>query len=173
MKSSMSGREGEKAAWRAIEDHGFTVHNANILFYANCRNIDLVVFGKTKAIYVQVKSSTRPSSKNSVVVEGSTWTDEQLNGAPIYNKHDENLEAALIVIVDEQEKRPVTLGGSPAMHSEGWDGTFQPPQLICRGRAGFLSLNSFFANSATPAATRVPAHRGRRRPGAQRLTGTH
>ena len=99
----MSGREGETAARRAIEDHGFTVHDANILFYANCRNIDLVVFGKTKAVYVQVKSSTRPSSKNSVVVEGSTWTDDQLNGAPIYNKHDENLEAALIVIVDEQE----------------------------------------------------------------------
>lgn len=108
-------QEKEKAARRAIEDHGFRVHDANILFYANCPNIDLVVFGKTKAVYVQVKSSKAPASKESVVIDGSPWTDAQLKGAPIFNKHDEagQFEAALIVIVDQQKNGTTNLYIAP------------------------------------------------------------
>lgn len=52
---------------------GFTVYDANVLFRANCPNIDLVVFGKTKAVYIQVKSSETPASKDGVVEDGSPW----------------------------------------------------------------------------------------------------
>lgn len=98
-------QDKEKEVRRAIEDHGFAVHDANVLFRANCPNIDLVVFGKTKAVYVQVKSSEVPSSKNGVIVDGSRWTDAQLNqSAPIFNKHckSSQYEAALVVILDRQ-----------------------------------------------------------------------
>ena len=93
-------------ARRAIEDHGFAVHDANILFRANCPNIDIVVFGKTKAFYIQVKSSEKPASKDSVVIDGSPWTEAQLReGAPIFNKHcDEgHYDASLIFILDRTQ----------------------------------------------------------------------
>jgi hypothetical protein len=47
-----SWQSKEVQARRAIEDQGFVVHDANVLFRANCPNIDLVVFGKNAATYV-------------------------------------------------------------------------------------------------------------------------
>ncbi len=105
-------QEKEKTARRFIEDCGFTVHDANVLFRANCPNIDLVVFGRTKAVYVQVKSSEKPSSKDGVIVDGSTWTEAQLKGAPIFNKH-LDYEAALVVIVDRQKSENVNFYVAP------------------------------------------------------------
>ncbi len=96
-----SWKDSETQARRAIEDQGFEVQDANILFRAQCPNIDLVVFGKKKAIYVQVKSSETPASKDGVVIDGSPWTEEQLyQGARIFNGRPDEHEAALIVIVD-------------------------------------------------------------------------
>ena len=67
MKTKMIGaalkgwQTKEVQARRAIEDQGFVAHDANVLFRANCPNIDLVVFGKDAATYVQVKSSQKRS----------------------------------------------------------------------------------------------------------------
>jgi len=92
------GKEVE--ARRAIEDRGFVVHDANIVFRANRPNIDLIIFAKTGASYAQVKSSNNPAGSDSVIIDGSVWTQEQLNeNAPIFNKHD-SFRASLIVIVD-------------------------------------------------------------------------
>jgi Holliday junction resolvase-like predicted endonuclease len=97
-----SWKDSETQARRAIEDQGFEVQDANILFRANCPNIDLVVFGEKKAIYVQVKSSETPAVKDGVVISGSPWTEAQLyHGAPIFNRHADQYEAALILIVDK------------------------------------------------------------------------
>jgi hypothetical protein len=95
-------QEKETAARRTIEDHGFAVHDANVLFRANCPNIDLVVFGKTKAAYIQVKSSETPALREGVVIDGSPWTEAQLKDAPIFNKHGDpgQYQAALVLIVD-------------------------------------------------------------------------
>lgn len=76
----------EMQARRAIEDRGFTVLDANIVFRANCPNIDAIVFGRRGASYVQIKSSTKPAGADTVVVDGSVWTREQLyESASIYN----------------------------------------------------------------------------------------
>jgi hypothetical protein len=84
---------------RAIEDQSFVVHDANVLFHANCPNIDLVVFGKDAATYVQVKSSEKPAGSDAIIADGSPWTEDQLrDGGPIFNKHD-GFRASLIVIV--------------------------------------------------------------------------
>lgn len=89
----------EVEARRAIEDQGFVVHDANVLFRANCPNIDLVVFGKDAATYLQVKSSEKPAGSDTVIIDGSPWTEDQLrNDGRIFNKHD-GFEASLIVIV--------------------------------------------------------------------------
>jgi hypothetical protein len=94
-----SWQSKEVQARRAIEDQGFVVHDANVLFHANCPNIDLVVFGKGAATYVQVKSSQKPAGSDAVIVDGSPWTEDQLrNGGPIFNKHD-GFRASLIVLV--------------------------------------------------------------------------
>jgi hypothetical protein len=94
-------KDKEKIARRAIEDQGFTVHDANVLFRENCPNIDLVVFGKSGASYVQVKSSTTPATKDGVLIDGSPWTEEQLfANSPIFNKHADRFQASLVVIVD-------------------------------------------------------------------------
>ena len=61
----------EIQARRAIEDRGFRVHDANIVFGENCQNIDLIVYSKDMAQYVQVKSSENPASKDGVVIDGS------------------------------------------------------------------------------------------------------
>jgi len=101
-----SWQEKEKEARRAIEDQGFVVMDANVLFRANCPNIDLVVFGKRKAVYVQVKSSETPASKDCVTIDGSPWTDAQLyQGGPIFNRHekDQHYEAALILVLDREK----------------------------------------------------------------------
>jgi Holliday junction resolvase-like predicted endonuclease len=91
----------EIQARRAIEDRGFRVHDANIVFGENCQNIDLIVYAKNTAQYIQVKSSENPASKDGVVIDGSPWTDAQLyKGAPIFNKHD-NFQAKFVVIVDK------------------------------------------------------------------------
>ncbi len=92
-------RRGEIQARHEIEKLGFSVHDANVLFRANCPNIDLSVYGRAGAIYVQTKSSERPAGKDAVVVDGSPWTAEQLVDAPIFNKHTEDYQASFIVIV--------------------------------------------------------------------------
>jgi hypothetical protein len=92
----------EIEARRAIEDCGFSVQDANVLFGMNCPNIDLVVFAKTSAAYVQVKSSENPAGNDHVVIDGSPWTEDQLyNCAPIFNKKQNYYQASLIVIVDK------------------------------------------------------------------------
>jgi hypothetical protein len=97
----------EHQAQRAIQDAGFEVHNANVLFRANCPNIDLVVYGKTSAIYVQVKSSRKPANKDHIIIDGSPWNEVQLRqGADIFNKHDDGFRASLIVIVDNSSEIP-------------------------------------------------------------------
>jgi hypothetical protein len=94
-----SWQRKEVQARRAIEDQGFVAHDANVLFRENCPNIDLVVFGKNAATYVQVKSSQKPSGKDAVIVDGSIWTEDQLrDGGPIFNKYN-GFRASLIVIV--------------------------------------------------------------------------
>jgi hypothetical protein len=94
-----SWQSKEVQARRAIEDQGFVAHDANVLFRANCPDIDLVVFGKDAATYVQVKSSQKPAGSDAVIVDGSVWTEDQLrNGSPLFNKHD-GFRASLIVIV--------------------------------------------------------------------------
>ena len=70
-----SWQSKEVQARRAIEDQGFVAHDANVLFRANCPDIDLVVFGKTAATYVQVKASQKPAGSDTVIVDGSPWTD--------------------------------------------------------------------------------------------------
>jgi hypothetical protein len=94
-----SWQSKEVQARRAIEDQGFVVHDANVLFHAKCPNIDLVVFGKDAATYVQVKSSQKPAGSDAVIVDGSPWTEGQLRDrGPIFNKHD-GFRASLIVLV--------------------------------------------------------------------------
>ncbi|HXD45205.1 MAG TPA: hypothetical protein VN655_08720 [Pseudolabrys sp.] len=93
-------KQAEVEARRAIEDRcGLIVHDANIVLRANCPNIDLVVFAYHAPIYVQVKSSERPASKDHVTISGAPWTDEELyEGAPIFNKH-EGWKAGLVMIL--------------------------------------------------------------------------
>jgi hypothetical protein len=94
-------RYKEFKARRAIEDVGFIVHDANVLFRQNCPNIDLVVFGRTSTTYVQVKSSSNPATKNGVIVDGTPWTLDQLFfGGPIFNRHAQGFRAELVVILD-------------------------------------------------------------------------
>jgi hypothetical protein len=113
-------QEKERAARRAIEDHGFAVQDANVLFRANCPNIDLVVFGKTKAVYIQVKSSQTPAAKDGVVIDGSPWTEAQLRDAPIFNKHGEpgQYEASLVLIVDRPKSGAVNFYIAPPKNLE-------------------------------------------------------
>ena len=93
----------EIRARRAAEDRGFVACDANVLFRANCPNIDLIVFAKNAASYVQVKSSQNPAASDTVVIDGSPWTHDQLrNGAPIFNKHD-GFKASLILVVDTRK----------------------------------------------------------------------
>jgi Holliday junction resolvase-like predicted endonuclease len=102
--------EPETLARNAIEEAGFKVHDANILFHSNCPNIDLVVYGKGQAIYVQVKSSRRPAGKDGITVDGSPWTKQQLyEGATIYNKRN-GFVARFIVLVD------LSTGDRPAFY---------------------------------------------------------
>lgn len=94
----MAEHDGEMIAKRAIEDQGYIVHNANLIFRSCCPNIDLIVYGKRRAIYVQVKSSSQIAS---VCIDGSPWTEARLNGHdPIFNKVKDTFQAELIVIVD-------------------------------------------------------------------------
>jgi hypothetical protein len=98
-----SWHDKEIRARRAAEDQGFVAYDANVLFRANCPNIDLVVFAKNSASYVQVKSSQNPAGADSVVIDGSRWTEDQLrNGAPIFNKHD-GFKASLILLLDTRK----------------------------------------------------------------------
>jgi hypothetical protein len=91
----------EIQARRAIEDRGFRVHDANIVFGESCQNIDLIVYSKNSAQYIQVKSSETPASKDGVVIDGSPWTDAQLyDSVPIFNRHD-HFQAKFVVIVDK------------------------------------------------------------------------
>jgi hypothetical protein len=97
-------RDCERLARRAIEDVGFVVHDANILFQQNCPNIDLVVYGPASACYFQVKASVLPATKGSVTVCGAPWTEEQLLGRlPVYNRHKEEMQASHVVVVDFQK----------------------------------------------------------------------
>lgn len=88
-------------ARRAIEDAGYRVHDANVIFGTNCPNIDLVVYGKRRATYVQVKGTMRAAGRDCVIVDGSPWTKEQLHGGePIFDKRD-GLIASHVVLVDQ------------------------------------------------------------------------
>lgn len=114
VRHQQSGSRGEILACRALQDAGYEVHDANILFRRNCPNIDLVVYARSYAIYVQVKTSEKPAGKDCVVVDGSPWKPEQLyEGAPIYNKHREagELMASLIMVVDVSRS-----GGDPGFY---------------------------------------------------------
>jgi hypothetical protein len=93
-------KQAEVEARRAIEDRcRLIVHDANIVLRANCPNIDLVVFAYEAPVYVQVKSSERPASKDHVTISGAPWTEAELyHGEPIFNKHD-GWKAGLVVIL--------------------------------------------------------------------------
>jgi Holliday junction resolvase-like predicted endonuclease len=67
-ENTQNWRAKEVQARRAIEDHGFVVHDANIIFRQNCPNIDLVVYAQDHAFYVQVKSSKRPAGEAQMVM---------------------------------------------------------------------------------------------------------
>jgi len=57
-------------------------------------------FLPTPPVYVQVKSSERPATKDGVIVSGAPWTEGELyHGEPIFNKHD-RWKAGLIMILD-------------------------------------------------------------------------
>jgi hypothetical protein len=104
---SRDWRHSETLAKRWIEDHGFDVHDANLVLRANCPNIDLIVYGRTGAIYVQTKSSEYPAGNDCVVVDGSPWTEPQLyKDAPIFNRHNHYL-AAFVIVVDKQKNGEV------------------------------------------------------------------
>ena len=63
----------------------------------------MVVFGKKKAVNFQVKSSETPASKDCVIIDGSPWTESQLNASgSIFNKHnkEQHFEATLILLLD-------------------------------------------------------------------------
>ena len=93
--------EAEKLARNAMEKAGFEVLDANIVFRSNCPNIDLIVYGKEQAVYVQVKSSKKPAGKNCILIDGSPWTEDQLyQGAAIYNKHDDFKAKLVVLVVD-------------------------------------------------------------------------
>jgi hypothetical protein len=95
-------RRAEIDTRRAIEDHcGLIVQDANVILRGNCPNIDLVIFAYDAPVYVQVNSSTRPAGRDCVVVDGSTWTQSQLDGGPIFNKHD-HYKVKFVIIVDQQ-----------------------------------------------------------------------
>ena len=108
----------EIQARRAIEDQGFVVQDANVLFRANCPNIDLVVFSRNAATYVQVKASEKPAQSDAVIVDGSPWTEDQLrNGGPIFNKHD-GFRASLILIVASKAGETEYYIAPPAVFDE-------------------------------------------------------
>jgi hypothetical protein len=94
-------KRAEVEARRAIEDRcKLIVHDANIVLRANCPNIDLVVFAYDAPVYVQVKSSERPASKDHVTISGAPWTEAELyHGASIFNKH-AGWKAGLVIILD-------------------------------------------------------------------------
>src|ERR1019366_675351 len=95
--------------------------DANVLFRANCPNIDLVVFGKKRAVYVQVKSSEHPASKGYVTVHGTPWDDPQLYECrPIYNKHreDSHYEATLILVLDKEKGGTMNIYLAPPQELE-------------------------------------------------------
>lgn len=96
-------RSKERETRRWIENLGFDVHDANLVFRANCPNIDLIVYGRRGAVYVQTKSSQRPAGNDSVVVDGSPWTEEQLHGGAIFNRHEHHYQAAFVVVADTQK----------------------------------------------------------------------
>jgi hypothetical protein len=65
-------QRAEVEARRAIEDRcGLVVHEANIILRSNCPNIDLVAFAYSSPIYVQVKSSEKPASRDHVTISGA------------------------------------------------------------------------------------------------------
>lgn len=100
-------------ARRWIEDQGFNVHDANIVFRENCPNIDLIVYGKCAAIYVQTKSSSNAAGPDHVVIDGAPWTEEQLyQSAPVFNKHNDFV-AELVILVDTRKDGTVDFYVAP------------------------------------------------------------
>ncbi len=99
MSAIGNGKAAERLAKRKLEDIGFEVHDANIIFQVNCPNIDLVVYARTGAVYVQVKATNRPAGVDCLIVDGSGWTTGQLLfGDRVFNKHD-HFEAQYILLV--------------------------------------------------------------------------
>jgi hypothetical protein len=110
-------KEAERVVRNAIEDLGYTVHDANVLFDANCPNIDLVVFGKSAAKYVQVKLSSKPATKGGTLIDGSPWTEDQLfKKAPVFNKHADAPQAHLVVIAHKEREGGFTFYVAPPEH---------------------------------------------------------
>lgn len=97
-----NGKIGESLARRALEDRGYLVHDANIIFLDNCPNIDLVFFDGIGGRYAQVKYSVRPAGKDHVTVDGSPWNEGQLyNKGAIFNKHPDHYIAEFIIVVHQ------------------------------------------------------------------------
>ena len=72
---------------------------------------DLVVFAYDAPVYVQVKSSETPASKDHVTISGAPWTEAELyDGGPIFNKHD-GCKAGLIMILDRVSADQTDAGG--------------------------------------------------------------
>lgn len=116
--SSSKWREKEWQARRWIEDQGFSVHDANIVFRENCRNIDLIVYGKYGANFAQTKSSTNAAGLDHVVIDGSPWTEQQLyEEAPIFNKHNDFM-AKFIILVDTRKDGTVDFYVAPPRELE-------------------------------------------------------
>jgi hypothetical protein len=80
-ENAQNWRAKEVQARRAIEDHGFVVHDANIIFRQNCPNIDLVVYAQAGAFYMQVKSSKKPAGANTICA--ATWWSSWTRSKPV------------------------------------------------------------------------------------------
>jgi hypothetical protein len=67
---------------------------------SECNYRNDFTFGELGATYVQVKSSTKPSGKNAILVDDAPWTELQLfRRAPIYNRRRDGFQAGIVLIV--------------------------------------------------------------------------
>ncbi len=94
---ALDGQEAERTAKLAIEQRGFAVLDANVAFRANCPNFDLVVTNRDGPVYVQVRSSKKPSKAGRIIL--GAWNQKKLAGAPLYNKHRGFPAASVVLIV--------------------------------------------------------------------------
>ena len=94
-------KRAEIEARRAIEDYcGLVVHDANVLLRENSLDIDLIVLAHNAPVYVQVRSSEKPASKDHVTVSVTPWMEgERYHNEPVVDKH-KTWKAGLILILD-------------------------------------------------------------------------